>query len=146
MKNLRPTFLLLAILLCCLALPIMSFAEPLLPEDVGSFFFWELIGTYAGAVAVVVFIVQLLKLPIDRIWHIPTQYVVYVVSLAVLLLAQAFIPSLGGLTWQNGILCAFNAILVALLAMSTYSIAIERPETSKLINNSRRYICITKLP
>lgn len=106
------------------------------------FFSWESIGTFSGAVALVVFLVQLLKLPMDRVRRIPTQYIVYVVSLGVLLLAQAFVPALGGLTWQSGILCVFNAALVALSAMSLYNVAIDRVETRKLLQENTG-ICIS---
>ena len=80
-----------------------------------------------------VFLVQLLKLPLDKVWHIPTQYIVYVMSLGVLLLAQAFVPSLGGLSWDSALLCVFNAALVALSAMSTYEIAIAKVEERKVL-------------
>lgn len=122
-------------LLCMMAIPMVAQAagETTGFEGIASYFSWETIGTFSGAVAVVVFIVQLLKLPIDRIWRIPTQYVVYIVSLVVLLLAHAFVPALGGLTWENGILCVFNAILVSLTAMSAYTVAIEKPEENKLL-------------
>lgn len=133
MQKRNGLLLLLILVLVCLAAPGLAMAEGFLAEDVNSFFSWEMIGTFSGAVAVVVFIVQLLKLPLDRIRHIPTQYVVYVVSLMVLLLAQAFVPGLGGLNWQNGILCVFNAILVALTAMSVYTKMIEEPERAKLV-------------
>ena len=106
------------------------------------FFTWEALGTFSGAVALVVFLVQLLKVPIDKVWKIPTQYVVYVLSVLVLLLAQAFVPSLGGFTAQRAILCLFNGALVALSAMSTYDIAIAGVEGSKLIMDAKLDIAI----
>jgi len=99
--------------------------------DAAGFFTWESIGTFSGAVALVVFLVQLLKLPLDRVWKIPTQYVVYVISLAVLLLAQAFVPELGGLSAEAVLLCVLNAAVVALSAMSAYDLAIGRVEAQK---------------
>ena len=97
--------------------------------DGASFFTWESIGTFTGAVALVVFVVQLLKLPLDRVWKIPTQYVVYVISLAVLLLSRAFAPD--GLDAQSVLLCVLNAAVVALSAMSAYDVAIGRVEEQK---------------
>lgn len=111
-------------------LPVIALAEG--GVDGSTFFSWETIGTFTGAVALVVFLVQLLKLPLDKVWHIPTQYIVYVMSLGVLLLAQAFVPSLGGLSWDSALLCVFNAALVALSAMSTYEIAIAKVEERKV--------------
>lgn len=118
-----------AVLVLVLFLPALALAEGV---DGASFFTWDSIGTFTGAVALVVFLVQVLKLPMDKVWRIPTQYVVYIISLIVLLLAQAFVPSLGGLTVQSGILCVFNAALVALAAMSTYDITIGKVEERKL--------------
>lgn len=94
-----------------------------------AFFSWELLGTFSGAVAAVVFIVQLLKLPLDKVWRVPTQYIVYVVSFAVLALAQHFV--LGGLTWDTLALVLLNSVLVALSAMSLYEQAISAPESVK---------------
>lgn len=99
--------------------------------DGASFFTWESIGTFTGAVALVVFLVQLLKLPLDRVWKIPTQYVAYAISLAVLLLSRAFAPGMGGLDVQGVLLCVLNAAVVALSAMSAYDLAIGRVETQK---------------
>ena len=68
-----------------IALP--ACAEAAQPD---AFFDWSYLATYSGAVAAVVFIVQFLKLPIDKLGHVPTRVLVYVVSLAGLLLAQLF--------------------------------------------------------
>ncbi len=126
MKKLFWLFLMLA------AITLMPMAALGAGEGGGAFFTWQGIGTYGGAVALVVFMVQALKLPLDRVWKIPTRIVVYFVSLGVLLLAQCFVPALGGLTWENGLLCVFNAFLVALAAMSTYEVAIDKVEMGKL--------------
>ena len=125
-------WLLLTIVLVAF-LPVVCLAEGAGGMDGSSFLDWESIATYGGAVALVVFIVQLLKLPLDKVWRIPTQYVVYVVSLAVLLLAQAFVPTMGGLTWDSALLCVFNAVIVSLSAMSTYTVTIGRVEERKVL-------------
>lgn len=99
--------------------------------DGASFFTWESIGTFTGSVALVVFLVQLLKLPIDRIWKIPTQYVAYGISLTVLLLSRVFAPGQGALDVQSVLLCVLNAAVVSLSAMSAYDMAINRVEEKK---------------
>lgn len=104
-------------------------SAPAAGTEAASFFTWESLGTFSGAVALVVFVVQLLKLPLDRVWKIPTQYVVYFISLCVLLLAQAF--ALGGLSVEAALLCVLNAAVVALSAMSAYDMAIGRVEAEK---------------
>jgi len=136
-RRLFPFFFGLVFVIILAAMPMMALAEGAAGD--GGFFSWELLATFTGAVAAVVAIVQLLKLPLDRIWRIPTDIVVYFVALAVLLLAQAFVPALGGLTLQSGFLCVFNAVLVALAAMSAYRVAIQKVEEKKLIKDSYEY-------
>ena len=77
------------------------------------------------------FIVQALKLPIDKAFgHIPTRYIVYLIALAVMLLAQWFLNS--KMTVETVCMCVVNAFLVQLAAMATYTELIERAEDAKL--------------
>lgn len=132
MKKLIFATLLLAF---ALLVPVFALAENAM-LDGQSFFSWEAIGTFSGAVALTVFVVQFLKLPLDKVWHIPTRFVVYAVSLIVLVLAQLFLPDRGGLTWDSGLQCLFNAVLVTLAAMSAYTELIENVETIKYYDDS----------
>ena len=95
-------------LLLALLLPVAALAEGELPTDP---FTWAQLATIAGATLATVLIVQLLKLPLDKIWKIPTRIVVYFISLIILLLATLFTD---GLTLQTGLLTAVNAVIVAL--------------------------------
>ena len=52
---------------------------------------WEQLATIGGAALATLLIVQLLKLPLDKIWKIPTRIVVFFISLVVLLLATYFL-------------------------------------------------------
>ena len=112
---------------------LLVFAIPACAEasqpGVNAFFDWSYLATYSGAVAAVVFIVQFLKLPIDRIGHVPTRVLVYVVSLAVLLLAQLFTAQ--AFTPEVVALAALNAVIVAFAAMGVYERAIALPEAQK---------------
>lgn len=126
-KGLR--FLLSFLLLCFL--PAAALAEEASPLIGTAFFDWATLGTFAGAVAAVVFITQLLKLPLDKVWRIPTQIVVYVLSLAVLLIGQLV---QGHFAWDQLVLCVLNAAVVALMAMKSYEIAIGKVEASKLLH------------
>lgn len=112
---------------------LLVFAIPACAEaaqpGVNAFFDWSYLATYSGAVAAVVFIVQFLKLPIDRIGHIPTRVLVYTVSLAVLLLAQLFTAQ--AFTPEVIALAALNAVVVAFAAMGVYERAIALPEAQK---------------
>lgn len=98
--------------------------------EFSEFLSWETLATLGSVVALVVAIVQLLKLPADKVFgKVPTNYVVYGVSLLVMLAVQHF--ALGGLTVETGIMAAFNAVVVTGLAMISYKQLIEKPEGQK---------------
>lgn len=86
-------------------------------------FSWEQLATIAGATLATLLVVQLLKLPLDKVWKIPTRIVAYVIALIVMLLAQHFTV---GITWSNGTLAAVNAVIVALAAMGSYEITFAK--------------------
>lgn len=116
-------------LLCCLVLLFallltcsVALAEGELPTEP---FSWEQLATIAGATLATVLIVQLLKLPLDKVWKIPTRIVVYFIALIILLCATLFTT---GLTVQNGILTAVNAVIVALAAMGAYEVTFRKLE------------------
>lgn len=77
---------------------------------------WELLGTYAGAIAMVGVVTQLTK-NIGFISKIPTQLWSYVIALIVMYAANFF---LGQLTVSNAVLIIFNAGLVSLGANGGY--------------------------
>ena len=110
--------LLSALLLSCS----VALAEGELPTEP---FSWEQLATIAGATVATVLIVQLLKLPLDRVWKVPTRIVVYLIALVILLLATQFTT---GLTPQNGLLTAVNAVIVALAAMGAYEVTFRKLE------------------
>ena len=74
------------------------------------FMTWEALATFAGALAMVTAITQLIK-NIGFIAKIPTQIVSYVLALLVLLPAYFFTDQL---TASNAVLILFNAVLVSL--------------------------------
>lgn len=110
------------ILLLALLIPVAAMAEGELPTEP---FTWTQLATIAGATLATLLIVQLLKLPLDRIWKIPTRIVVYFISLVIMLLATWFTD---GLTWSTGFLTAFNAVIVALAAMGAYEVTFRKWE------------------
>jgi hypothetical protein len=87
-------------------------------------FTWAALGTIAGCTAFALLFVQLIKAPLDKVWHIPTRLVVYVVCLIVMLLSAAF--GEGGLTVQTGLLAAVNAVIPTLAAMGAYEMTFGR--------------------
>lgn len=84
---------------------------------------WAYLATLAGATAATLLIVQFLKVPLDKVWRIPTRMFVYIVALIILLVATAFTE---GLTLQNTPLAAVNAFLVALTAYGAYEVTFAK--------------------
>lgn len=119
MKKVLLCFLLLLTLtlICSVA-----FAEGELPTEP---FTWEYLATIAGATLATILIVQLLKLPLDRVWKIPTRIIVFMIAAIVLLLATHFTV---GLTAQNALLTIINAVIVALAAMGGYELSFAKIE------------------
>lgn len=114
--------IMLLLTLTVLLLPVIALAEGELPSEP---FTWEYLATIAGATVATMLIVQLLKLPLDKVWHIPTRIVAYVIALIIMLLATHFTI---GLNWSNAGLAVFNAVIVALAAMGGYEATFRKVE------------------
>lgn len=88
----------------------------------------KFLGTFAGVVAVVLLIVQFLKLPLDKVWKIPTRMIVWLISLIVLF-------SLGliqdTITPETAFLTVLNSIVVTVSALGSYEITIKKLEQKK---------------
>lgn len=126
----RKMLILPILTLCILCFATGACAESLLPPENGAFFDWASLATYSGAIAAVVFIVQFLKLPLDKIGHVPTRAVVYAVSFLILLCAQYFTTHV--LNLEAAALAAMNAAVVSFAAMGLYERAVALPESGKL--------------
>lgn len=98
----------------------VAMAEGELPTDP---FSWDQLATIAGATLATLLAVQLLKLPIDKVWKIPTRIIAYLIALVIMILATYFTT---GITWNNAILAAVNAIVVALAAMGSYEVTFAK--------------------
>lgn len=82
-----------------------------------NFFDWSYLGTFAGALAAVALITQMIK-NLPGIKRIPTQLMSWVLAVVVLLLAQWF----GGtLDAQSAVLSLFNGAMVSLAANGGYA-------------------------
>lgn len=81
---------------------------------------WKQIATIPGAIAVTLLIVQYCKLPLDKVWRIPTRYLVLMIAFVLMAGAQAAIK---GLTWPDVPLVLINAFVVALAAMGAYEVS-----------------------
>lgn len=126
MKNMKKLFtpLMLTLFLVLAAVHVMALAEgetaaatPTEPLT------WAYLATIAGAATFTLLVVQLFKVPLDKVWKIPTRVFVYIVCLATMLLATAFTT---GLTIENAALAALNAVLATFTAMGEYEITFAK--------------------
>ena len=116
---------LLMIVMLVLLLPVIALAEGELPTDP---FTWGYLVTILGATAGTLVVVQVLKLPLDKIWKIPTRIVVYFIALIIMLLATYFT---NGLDLSSGVLTALNAGIVTLAAMGAYEMTFRISDEKK---------------
>ena len=94
---------------------------------------WAQLATIGGAALATMLIVQLLKLPLDKVWKIPTRIIVFVISFIVLILATYFTQ---GLTWNTALLTVINAVIVALTAMGGYEMTFRKLEERQADKNN----------
>jgi len=92
-------------------------------------FTWNSLATISGATAATLLIVQFLKVPLDRVWKIPTRWLVWLVGF-LLLLASSAVTGVS-MTWENLLLLAINAIIVALAAMGSYEATFSGSDAEK---------------
>ena len=86
---------------------------------------WDQLATIGGAAMATMLIVQLLKLPLDKVWKIPTRIIVFFISFVILILATYFTK---GLTWDSALITVVNAVIVALTAMGGYELTFKKIE------------------
>jgi uncharacterized membrane protein len=110
------------LLLFLLILPVAALAEGEIPTQP---FSWEQLGTIAGAALATMLIVQLLKLPVDKVWKIPTRIIVFLIAAIVMTLATYFTQ---GITWETALLTLMNAVIAALTAMGAYEMTLAKIE------------------
>ena len=128
------------LLLCVvliMILPVAAIAEEAIIEVAASVveselptnpFSWEQLATIAGAALATMLIVQLLKLPLDKVWKIPTRIIVFLIAACVMLLATYFTQ---GLSWNTALLTLLNAVIAALTAMGGYELTFAKIEARK---------------
>ena len=125
------------VLLFLFLLPAAAMAEGIAVEIAASVveselptnqFSWEQLATIAGAALATMLIVQLLKLPLDKVWKIPTRIIVFFIAAVVMLLATYFTQ---GLTWNTALLTMLNAVVAALTAMGGYELTFKKIEDHK---------------
>jgi len=86
---------------------------------------WAYLATIAGATAATLLIVQFMKVPLDKVWKIPTRLFVYIIALVIMTVATAFTS---GLNMNSFLLCLLNAFIVALAAYGSYELTFARSD------------------
>ena len=104
-------------------------AEPV-PGELPSEFTWKYLASTAGAAVFAFAVVQFIKAPLDTVWKIPTRLLVYLLALAALLVANAFLNH--GLEIETAVLCVFNALISAYTAYGLYEVFVRKKENAAL--------------
>ena len=91
--------------------------------NVGEPFTWSYLATIAGAAVFTLLVVQFIKAPLDKAWKIPTRFLAYIISLGTMLVATALTT---GLSLDNGLLAAVNALLAAVSAYGMYEVTFAK--------------------
>lgn len=132
MKKLLFVFVVFVLILPCIVIAeeaVIEVAASVVESEIPTQpFSWEQLATIAGAALATMLIVQLLKLPLDRVWKIPTRIIVFLIAAVVMLLATYFTQ---GLTWNTALLTVLNAVVAALTAMGGYELTFAKIEKKK---------------
>lgn len=86
---------------------------------------WEFIGSFAGMIAVVTLLIEFLKLPLDKVWKIPTRFLVYAISVVLLFVTEYFTK---GITVDNIPLLLLNGVLITMASMGLYDGVVKKIE------------------
>ncbi len=86
---------------------------------------WEFLGNFAGVVVAVTILIQFLKLPLDKVWKVPTRFFVYGISLVLLVAVEYFTK---GIVVDQIPLLLINAVLVTISAMGAYELTFKKLE------------------
>lgn len=125
MKKLFCLFITMIIIAMMTMVAFAADSSPTPDNVMGSYLTWEFLGTMVGAVAATTLVTQFLKMPLDKVWKIPTRFVVYVIAVLILLAVQLFT---GDMTVDKAVLILLNAIIVATAAMGTYETTFKKLE------------------
>ena len=132
MKKLMLVFSFTLVILS-LCLPVLALAEDAPAVDVPAVqpavpatgYDWTALAGVAGATAFTLLVVQFIKAPLDKIWHIPTRVIVYLIAFATLLIAQVFTV---GFTIDGLALTAVNAVIAGSAAMGAYELTFAKTD------------------
>ncbi len=94
-----------------------------------NFYNWDYLSSFTGIVACVTLIIQFTKVSLDKVWKIPTRFVVWVLSYILLVLVSWFTT---GITINKLIMSALNAIVVTLASMGAYEATFRKVDQKSI--------------
>lgn len=71
---------------------------------------------------------QYTKVPLDKVWKLPTRLYVYIIALLLMMLAQGFTS---GITLESAALVFVNAVVVAMAAYGSYELTFAKRDEEK---------------
>lgn len=123
------TIMIFSLMFVCLGItPIVAIAEDTdtITTDIEvptEPFTWQYLATITGAAAFTLLVVQFFKVPLDKIWKIPTRLLAYIIALLTMIVATAFTT---GLDVQTILLAAANAFIAALMSYGAYELTFAK--------------------
>jgi cell division protein FtsW (lipid II flippase) len=128
MRNIKRFLTFLLVIMVVIFVSVIPVFAESPPGDVTEFMTWEILATSGGAVLVTLFIVQFLKLPLDKVWKVPTRFIVYLIALILLILYE--VATVGILTFPRIPIIVLNAVVVAVGAMGSYELTFRKVEVN----------------
>ena len=113
----------LVLMVFLVVFPIFISASAETATDVSQPFDWAQLLTIPGAVAATLLVVQYAKFPLDKVWKIPTRWVVLFIAFGLMTLAKY---ASGGILAMDWPLLVVNSFIVALSAMGAYEVTFAK--------------------
>jgi hypothetical protein len=92
------------------------------------FYSWDYLSSFSGIVACVTLIIQFTKVSLDKVWKIPTRFVVWLLSYILLVLVSWFTT---GISMNKVFMSALNAIVVTLASMGAYEATFKKADEKR---------------
>ncbi len=128
MKKIILTLLIAIIIIFAMSMAVFAAETSGPPEIMNEFLTWEFLGTMAGVVMATTLITQFLKMPLDKVWKIPTRFIVFLIAL-ILLFAVDLVT--GTFRPDRSILLVLNAVVVSMASLGTYETTFKKLENKQ---------------
>jgi hypothetical protein len=106
--------------------PLLALAEG--TTDASQPYDWLKLGTVPGAIAATLLVLQYWKMPLDKVWKLPTRLVVFVIAFGILTAAKA---ATDGIVQSDWLLLGINTFVVGVGAMGAYELSFAKANATK---------------